>query len=324
MRQQYMPSLSRRGFITAAGIAAAAAWLGPRRLFADEAAAAAERGVVQSFRASAAGANISVESLRGNLTMVIGSGGNIAVLSGKDGKFLVDAGMAGSQPKINTALASISHDPIEHVVNTHWHFDHTDGNEWLNAAGAEIAAHPNTLKRMSENTRVEAWDFTFPPSPKGALPTVLVEKELIKDLNGEKVVIRAYGPCHTDTDLSIFFTKANILHTGDTFWNGHYPFIDYSTGGDINNMIRATERNLANSERDTIIIPGHGPIADRSDLTAYRDVLVDVRDKVAAMKKAGKSLEEIIASKPGAEYDAAWGSFVIDPPTFVKLVYAGV
>ncbi len=311
-------ALSRRRFFAAAGAVAGSAWLAPRFAFAKE------DGVVESFRKSGATAKISVEKLRGNLHVLIGSGGNIAVLGGADGKLLVDAGLAGSQPQIAEALGNIGKEPIKHVINTHWHFDHTDGNEWLHAAGATIVAHANTKKRMSQPTRVEAWKFTFPPAPAAALPTVVVNDRQTLELNGTKIEVEYYGPCHTDTDLRVRFTDADVLHVGDTWWNGHYPFIDYSTGGSINEMIRATEDNLKAAGDKTIIIPGHGPVGDRSHLAEYRDMLVTIRDAIAKLKKAGKSLDEVVAAKPSEKFDEKWGDFVIDPKTFAALVYQGV
>jgi glyoxylase-like metal-dependent hydrolase (beta-lactamase superfamily II) len=312
-------AFSRRHFLASATVAAAAAVsLAPRRAFAKE------DGVVESFRKSGATAKITVEKLRGNVHVLIGSGGNIAVLSGPDGKLLVDAGLAGSRPQITEALAGIGKEPIKHVVNTHWHFDHTDGNEWLHDAGATVVAHANTKKRLSEPTRVADWDFTFEPSPAGALPTVVVKDKHAIELNGTTVEIAYYRPCHTDTDLSVRFAVPDVMHLGDTWWNGHYPFIDYSTGGSINEMIRATNDNLKAAVAKTILIPGHGPVGDRAQLTEYRDMLAEIRDAVEKLKKQGKSIDEVIAAKPTAKYDEKYGDFVIDGPHFTRLCYAGV
>src|SRR5262249_15810947 len=157
-----------------------------------------------------------------------GSGGNIAVLTGRDGKLLVDAGIAASRPGITEALDSLNSDPVKHLVNTHWHFDHTDGNQWLHSIGAQTTAHKNTRKHLSETTRVEAWNFTFPPSPDGALPTKVFKKEQKLHLNATPLALEYYGPSHTDSDISVYFADADVLHVGDTWWNGHFPFIDYN------------------------------------------------------------------------------------------------
>ena len=254
---------------------------------------------VAIIRNAAATAKINVTKLRGNVSVLEGSGGNIVVLTGPDGKVLVDAGITASRPQITEALATLSDDPVKHLINTHWHFDHTDGNEWLHCIGAEIAAHENTRKHLSVTTRVEDWNFTFPPAPAAALPTKLFNSEQTLHLNGATLALKYYPPAHTDSDISVHFTDADIIDVADTLWNGHFPFIDYSTGGSIDGMIRAAEANVARVTDKTIVIPGHGPIGN-------------------------KSLEEIVAAKPTADYDEKWGGFVVDGKFFTTLVYAGV
>ncbi len=307
-------SISRRHFLASASLAVAATCLAPRRLFAEEV------GLVQQIRGEAATAKITVQTLRGNVSALIGSGGNIGVLPGRDGKLLIDAGITASRPRITEALATLSNDPIKYLVNSHWHFDHTDGNEWLHSAGAAILAHENTRKHLAVSTRVDGWNFTFPASPAGALPTEVFKTERTLHLNGATIVLKLYPPAHTDSDISTYFTDADVFHAADTWWNGVYPFIDYSTGGSIGGMIAAAESNLAKVTAKTIIIPGHGPVGDRSQVIEFRDMLVTVRDKVAALKKQGRSLDEAVAAKPTAAFDAKWGSLV-PPDLFTKVVY---
>jgi len=311
--------ISRRSFLASTSLTASAALLAPHHLFAEN------EGLVETARKTAGARTITVQKLRGNVSVLMGAGGNIAVLPGRDGKLLVDAGFAGSRSKISDALAQISSDPIKHLINTHWHFDHTDGNEWMHAAGAAIVAHENTRKHLSQDTRVEAWNFTFPVSPPGALPTTVFDHERTVHFNGATIALKHYAPAHTDSDISAHFTDADILHVGDTFWNGYYPFIDYSTGGSIDGMIRATEVNLAKVTDRMIVIPGHGAVGDKSQLTFYRDLLVGVREKVATLKKQGRSLDEIIAAKPTADTDAKWGGGGFrSPQRFIGLVFQGV
>ena len=274
-------ALSRRHFLTVTGMASVALALRPLRTYAQHEG----DHLVTLIRDGAATAKIDVQSLRGNISVLMGSGGNIAVLPGRDGKLLVDAGIPGTRAEITKALASLSGDPIRHLINTHWHFDHTDGNEWLHAAGATIVAHENTRKHLSTSTRVEDWAFTFPPSAAGALPTDVFESHRTLRLNGATVELRHYAPAHTDSDLSVHFADADVLHVGDTWWNGVYPFIDRSTGGSIDGMIRATEQNLAPASAKTIIIPGHGPVGDRAALAEFHDMLAEIRSKIAALKK---------------------------------------
>ena len=308
---------SRRDFLELAGLAAGAL-LAPRPIFGNK------KGVVPTMVDAAASAKITVHSVRRNISVLEGSGGNIAVLTGKDGKLLVDAGIAVSRPAITAALQSINADPITHLINTHWHMDHTDGNAWLHAAGAAITAHENTRRRLAADTRVEGWQWTFPAAPVGALPTTVFTAEHKIRQNDTRIELKYYGPAHTDSDVWVHFTDADVVHVGDTWWNGVYPFIDYSTGGSIDGHIQAANANLAAFTDSTILIPGHGPVGRRSDLAEFRDMLVAIRGNVAKLKKQGATLEETIAACPTAAFDAKWGHFLTTPPAFTALVYAGV
>jgi glyoxylase-like metal-dependent hydrolase (beta-lactamase superfamily II) len=273
---------------------------------------------------AAATAKISVEPIRRNISVLDGSGGNIAVLTGRDGKVLVDAGFSVSKTGISRALQSVGSEPIKHLINTHWHTDHTDGNEWLHAAGATITAQENTRKHLSVATRVEGWSYTFAAAPAGALPTEVFATEHKLHCNDTGIEMKYYPPAHTDCDISVYFIEADVLHVGDTWWNGVYPFIDYSTGGSIDGSIRAAERNIADVTEKTIVIPGHGPVGGKAGLVEFRDMLVTIRDNVATLKKHGRSLDEAIAAKPTARFDDKWGRFLITSAFFTGLVYAGV
>ena len=309
--------ISRRRFVASAGLTATAVCLVPYRVFG------AKENLVAASRKAGETANITVQGLRGNISALIGSGGNIAVLPGGDGKLIIDSGFFGTRSKIADALSSLSPDPIKHLVNTHWHFDHTDGNEWMHS-GAVITVHENTKNHLTTSTRVEDWNFTFPASPAGAIPTDLFTTDKTLHLNGITIALKHYGPAHTDGDISAYFVEADVLHTGDTWWNGHYPFIDYSTSGNIDGMIKAAEANVATVTDKTIVIPGHGPVGGKAEMIAYRDMLTDIRDQIATLKEHGKSLNEIVAAKSTAAYDAKWGGFFINGEFFTKLVYKGV
>jgi len=312
------PDISRRRFVASAGLAATAVCLVPHRLFGDA------ENMVAAARKAGDTANVTVQALRGNVSALIGSGGNIAVLPGKDGKLIIDSGYLGTRGKIADALIGLSPDPIKHLVNTHWHFDHTDGNEWMHSAGATITAHENTRKHLSASTRVEDWNFTFPPSPAGAIPSSVFNAEKTLQLNGVTIPLKYYGPAHTDGDISAYFIEADVLHTGDTWWNEYYPFIDYSTGGSLDGMIHAAEANVARVTDKTIVIPGHGRVGGKAEMIKYRDTLVTIRDRIVALKKEGKSLDEIVAAKPTAAYDAKWGKGFVNGEFFTKLVCKGV
>ena len=294
------------------------AWLSSAQIFAQA------TSPVTKINEAAAKSDITVQQLRGNISVLFGSGGNIVVLTGPDGKLLVDAGIAVSRPKIQAALDQISPAPIKYLINTHWHWDHTDGNDWVHSRGATIVAHENTLKHLSVTTRVEDWSYTFQPVPVGGRPTVILNTDKTLKFDGETIVLKVDGPGHTDGDISAYFTKADVLALGDIFWNGIYPFIDNGVGGGIDGMIRWVNTSLNQVTDKTVIVPGHGPVGDRAQLVEYRDMLVAIREKVSRLKKQGKSLDEVIAAKPTAAYDAKWGNFVIDPAFFTRLVYAGV
>ncbi|MBR1087854.1 MBL fold metallo-hydrolase [Bradyrhizobium manausense] len=313
-------ALSRRGFclccVGGAAFAATGGWLSPRQAYAEA------RGIVSLIKDSAATSEIATYKLRNNISVLEGSGGNIAVLTGPDGKLLVDAGIGVSRPQLSKALAGLSGEPIAHLINTHWHFDHADGNEWLHAAGAKIIAHENTRKHLSVVQRVDDWDYNFLALPPSAVPAEVFAREHNLKLNGASIALKYYGPAHTDSDISVMFAEANILHAGDTFWNGIYPFIDHSTGGSIDGMIAASETNLAAANNDTIIIPGHGkPVSNKAELQSFRDMLVAIRDNVGNLKKQGKTRDETVAAKPTAAFDARWGQFLVDPGYFTRLVY---
>jgi len=293
-------------------------------MLAEPQLAPGETGIVPTMVHAAAQATIVTHSLRRNISVLEGSGGNIAVLTGADGKLLVDAGFAVSRQAVSNALAAINADPIRHLINTHWHTDHTDGNAWLHFAGAAITAHENTRKHLSVATRVEGWSYTFPPAPVGALPAKTFTAEYEMRCNDTRIVLKYYGPAHTDSDISVHFDEADILQVGDTWWNGVYPFIDYSTGGSIDGSIRAAEANLAAAASTTLFIPGHGAVGRRSDLQEFRDMLATIRDNVATLKKQGRTLEESVAARPTAAFDAKWGQFLITPAMFTGLVYMGV
>jgi glyoxylase-like metal-dependent hydrolase (beta-lactamase superfamily II) len=323
MRSSAQPLMSRRRFclccVAGATFAATGGWLTPRQAFAEA------RGLVSLIKDSAATSPIVTYKLRNNISVLEGSGGNIAVLTGPDGKVLVDAGIGVSQAQLTKALVGLGGEPITHLINTHWHFDHADGNDWLHSAGAKIIAQENTRKHLSEIQRVEDWDYNFLPHPAGGVPSDVFATEHHLKLNGSSINLKYYGSAHTDGDISVTFAEANVVHVADTYWNGIYPFIDYSTGGSIDGMIAASDANLAATTNETIIIPGHGkPVSNKAELKDFRDMLVAIRENVAALKRQGRSRDETVAAKPTAAYDAKWGQFVIDPGFFTRLVYEGV
>ena len=276
------------------------------------------------INAAAAADAIKVERVRGSVRMLSGSGGNIGVLSGAEGLLMVDAGIAVSEEKIKAALRSIGDGPLRYVIVTHWHWDHSDGNAWARRAGAAVIADELAVRRLTQTIRVVEWDHTFTPVAKADLPNQILAGDRTIRFDGETVKIRHYRSGHTDGDLSVYFVKADVLQTGDTFWNGMYPFIDYVAGGSIDGAIRAADANLAMATPRTLVIPGHGPIGNRAQLIAFRDMLVTIRAKVAELKARGQSIDQVVAAKPTAAFDAEWGRSVISGALFTRLVYRGV
>ena len=269
-------------------------------------------------------ASVSVTPVHEGISVLMGSGGNVTVLRGPDGILMIDGGISYSQGSMSKALALISSKPPKYLIDTHYHWDHTDGNGWLHERGAIIVAQENTVKRLSVATRVDDWEFTFPISRPSAMPTVTFAADKTLQFAGQTIELKYYGPSHTDTDIWAYFVEADVLSTGDTWWNGHYPFIDNENGGTIDGMIRAANANLAKVTEHTVIVPGHGPIGGKKELIGYRDMLVGVRAKVAALKSSGKSRSDVVAAKPTADYDSKWGGFVIDGEFFTRLVYDGL
>lgn len=264
---------------------------------------------------------IKTHHLRGNIYMLEGAGGNIGVSAGEDAVYIIDDQFAPLTEKIKTAIAEISDKPVKFVINTHWHFDHTGGNENFGKAGAVIVAHDNVHERMSQENFIRALDRKVPPSPRAALPVITFSRDVTFHLNGEATRVFHVAHAHTDGDSVVHFPESNVVHTGDTWFHGMYPFIDVSSGGSIDGVIAAVEKILTIVDDDTRIIPGHGPLGDKAGLKRYLAMLKTVRERIQGLIDQGKSLAEIQGLKPNADFDGTLGNGFIKPDQFIEIVY---
>ncbi len=307
------PRISRRDFVRSTSAFAASVALAPTFLRAQGFA-----NIVSSYRDLGAKTPVKVTPLAPNLYLLQGVGGNMAAYARK-GTLLVDTSVVTAAPHIAEALNSVGAPPTTIVINTHWHFDHTDGNAPLHAAGAhEILAHDNTLKRLAAPQYMEAMDVHFDAVPPEARPTRTFADTFT--LN-EDVIIQHFDPAHTDSDIYVWFPASNVLHVADIWFNGFYPLIDYSSGGRLAGMVAACDTALKLAKPDTKIIPGHGPLGTRAQLQTYRDMLAAVHDRVAQLKSAGKSEAEVKAAKPTAPFDAVWSHGMLTPDNFAAIAY---
>lgn len=264
---------------------------------------------------------IRTERLADGVYALRGSGGNIGLAVGPDAVFVIDDQFAPLTPKILAAIAALTDRPVRFVLNTHWHFDHTGGNENMGKAGALLVAHDNVRRRMSTRQFIEFIKREELPAAPGALPVVTFTDAVTFHVNGDEVAAIHLPAAHTDGDAAVYFRRANVVHMGDVYVRG-YPLVDLSSGGSLSGVVRGVDRILALINDSTKVIPGHGASADRAALRAYRDMLATVRDRVRHQVTAGASLEQVLASKPTAEFDAAWGRGFIKPEDLVRFAYA--
>src|SRR5712672_3939549 len=323
-----------RGSVTLAGTAFLAHLFPPTLLrvsaagYAQQAPSPAD--LLANFRAKFNAVPMETQKLAGNVTMFDGPGGAVVVLNGPDGKFVVDTFVAPAWPKLKEGLDGLGSAPVKYVIETHWHFDHTDNNAHLHAAGATVLAHENTKKRMSEPHDLPVLyrgadgalaGLHFDASPAEALPQQTFATSHQLQVNGEILALQHVAPAHTDSDIYVHFQKANVISMGDLFFNGMYPYIDPGTGGTITGNIAAVDKILSLAGNDTKIVAGHGPLGNKADLAKSRDLLVTARDRVQKLKSAGKSAQEAVAEKPFADLEPAWGKGIINGDQFVQIVY---
>lgn len=267
---------------------------------------------------------ITTQAVAPNLYMLTGKGGNIGLSIGANGPLLIDDQYAPQSPAILAAIAELSKQPVKFVINTHWHGDHTGGNENLGKLGAIIVAHENVRKAMSKEQFLALFDAHFPPAKEIAKPVITFTESITFHWNKETIQVDHVKPSHTDGDSIIYFTQANVIHAGDVFFNKIYPFIDVSTGGSIRGMISAANYILGIADEKTKIIPGHGPLATKQDLANYIEMLEAMCDRITDLKAAGKTRDQVIAAKPTHDFDSIWGQGFLQPDSWVGIVYDSI
>jgi cyclase len=264
---------------------------------------------------------IKTTDLGDKMYMLEGQGGNITVAVAKDGIIMVDGEFAPLHDKIKAAISVVSNQPIKYLVNTHFHGDHSGGNEPFARDGVTVIAHINVKRRLAAGTGNGLTGVKTPPASPDALPTKTYTGAFHIRLAGRVADLTHIAHAHTDGDTYVWFKTANVLSTGDTFTNGRYPNIDFVNGGNIKGMIAAADAYLKLSNTRTRIVPGHGPLADRAALMEYRTMLVTARDRMAKLVNDGKSEDDVVAAKPFADLDAKWAPTELASKNFIRVVW---
>jgi glyoxylase-like metal-dependent hydrolase (beta-lactamase superfamily II) len=330
---------TRREFLIRSSMATAAAWLTRGDLLAlagqnaatgvGQAPAAANTDpavqpnpdIAQQLRTAAANEKIKTTKLTDTIFLLQGVGGNVVCQIGPDGKVLIDSQISTGTPHLLDALAKLDEHKLKLLINTHWHFDHTDGNAAIHLEGAFIVAHDNTRARLEKPQVMQMYQAHFNAAPDAGLPQQTFGEIETLWVNNDQLNLVHTPEAHTDSDIFIHFVRGNVIHAGDLWFNGMYPLIDTGSGGTINGMIRGVDQVLQAADERSKIVPGHGPLGDKGALQRYREMLVTVADRVEKLKVSGKSVQDAVAAAPTADLDAVWAKGTLKPGTFVALVY---
>ncbi len=267
---------------------------------------------------------ISPVQVTDQIYMIAGKGGNVGVFIGEDGTFLIDDNFAPVTEKILAAVKSVGGDHPKFLINTHYHGDHTGGNENLGSGGTLIFSHDNVRERLKNGSFIRAFDMKLAATAAKGLPVVTFSEGINFHLNGDTIQAVHAAHAHTDGDSFIFFKMANVIHTGDILFNGFYPFIDVNHGGSLKGTIMAVDEILSLVDDDTKIIPGHGPLGDRVQLVSYREMLSTAYERLRKLKAEGKTAQEAAAASPLADMEATWGDGMFTGDRWIELIYSGV
>jgi cyclase len=262
--------------------------------------------------------------LGNGLFLFSGDGGNVTAVVDSGSALLIDSGIDSRAVELNDAVFKATMRPVTRLVNTHWHFDHTGGNVFYGAMGVTIIAQENVKQQLSSTHDVPFIGLRDGRYPEQALPTVTYSSTMALHQGSHRLTLANYGSAHTDGDTIIYIAPANIAVVGDIFSNAFYPIIDLATGGSIDGLILSVDRILAQTDEQTKIVPGHGPVATRADLQAYRDMLAQVRQRIKALITAGTTMDQAVATAPTKDFDAKWGSGYVTPDVFTKIVYSSL
>ena len=280
--------------------------------------------VVQKATEQFESSPLKATSLDKGIWMFSGDGGNVTAIAAEGNTLLIDSGVDSRVSELSDAIFKATRRPITRLVNTHWHFDHTGGNVFFGSGGVTIIAQENVKKRLSSVQNVPFIGLRDGRYPTQALPTVTYSSSMTLRQDGQHLTLVNYGPAHTDGDTIIYISPANVAVVGDIFSNHFYPIIDLASGGSIDGMIHSLDQILAQTDEQTKIVPGHGPLATRSDLQDYRDMLVQVRQRIKVLVAAGKTIDEPVSPAPTKDFDAEWGRGYVSPDVFVRMVFTSL
>jgi cyclase len=295
-------------------------WSAARAEEAPMAVQGAERQrLAAAFGWDLQGAAITTEQVTPRLHVLFGMGGNVLVSRGPDGVLLVDDQMPELVPKLQAAIAGLGGGAADYVINTHWHFDHADGNTVFGPAGATLVSHAASRDMMLDTHVIDlvGVQYTQRPYPHEALPVITFDRSMQLHFNGERIDLMHFGPAHTTGDAAVIFRGSNVVHLGDVFNNAGYPFIDVGNGGDLDGVIAFCRAVLAEIDENTVVVPGHGPVTNKETLEAYVAMLQVVRDRIAAQVSRGADLQAVMAAEPTAGFDERYG----DPALFIDRAY---